>query len=158
MRTRDMTRVSLYIPNECDCRLETLRHLRAFPYALEYHARSRHNSKDPTAFRIDPMRGMSRAVGGKRARRLTHYANIPAQVLLDTSQTLQRALITGIMSTQMHAQAEIIVKELSAVLAESEKILYTPIPIFHSLATRAAYSLCGFSPYPSPFGCRLDGV
>lgn len=127
--TRDMTRVSLYIPNECDCRLETLRHLRAFPYALEYHVRSRHNnSKDPTAFRIDPMRGMSRAVGEKRARRLTHYENIPAQVLMDMSQILQRALITG-MSTQMHAQAEIIVKELSAVLAESEKILYTPIPI-----------------------------
>jgi len=41
---------------------------------------------------------------------------------------LQNALTTG-MSTQMHAQAEIILKELSAVLAESEKILYTPIPI-----------------------------
>ena len=56
------------------------------------------------------------------------YENIPAQVLMDMTQILQRALMKG-MSTQMHAQAEIIVKELSAVLAESEKILYTPIPI-----------------------------
>jgi predicted membrane chloride channel (bestrophin family) len=47
---------------------------------------------------------------------------------MDMSQILQNALTTG-MSTQMHAQAEIILKELSAVLAESEKILYTPIPI-----------------------------
>ena len=129
--TRDMTRVSQYIPNEGDCRIETLRHLRAFPYALESHVRkgrTRQNPKDPTSFRVDPMPCMARALGKRRARRFMFYENIPAQVLMDMTQILQRALMKG-MSTQMHAQAEIIVKELSAVLAESEKILYTPIPI-----------------------------
>ena len=129
--TRDMTRISQYIPNERDYRLETLRHLRAFPYALEYHVRKgriRPNVMDRTSFGVDPMPSISRAVGEKRARRLTFYENVPAQVLMDMSQILQNALTTG-MSTQMHAQAEIILKELSAVLAESEKILYTPIPI-----------------------------
>mmetsp|Transcript_11975 Transcript_11975/g.46439 ORF Transcript_11975/g.46439 Transcript_11975/m.46439 type:complete len:114 (+) Transcript_11975:971-1312(+) len=73
---------------------------------------------------------MARALGKRRARRFMLYENIPAQVLMDMTQILQRALMKG-MSTQMHAQAEMIVKikELSAVLAESEKILYTSIPI-----------------------------
>ena len=129
--TRDMSRISQYIPNEGDCRIETLRHLRAFPYALESHVRkgrTRQNPKDPTSFRVDPMPSMARALGERRARRFTFYENIPAQVLMDMSQILHRGLMKG-MSTQMHTQAEIIVKELSAVLAECEKILYTPIPI-----------------------------
>ena len=129
--TRDMTRLSQYIPNEGNCRIETLQHLRAFPYALESHVRkgrARTNPKDPTSFRVDPMPGMARALGERRTRRFMSCENIPAQVLMDMTQILQRALITG-LSTQMLAQAEIIVKELSAVLAECEKILYTPIPI-----------------------------
>ena len=152
--TRDMTRLSQYIPNEGNCRIETLQHLRAFPYALESHVRkgrARTNPKDPTSFRVDPMPGMARALGERRTRRFMSCENIPAQVLMDMTQILQRALITG-LSTQMHAQAEIIVKELSAVLAECEKILYTPIPEsrsilpsqFRLLATLAAYSPCGF--------------
>ena len=32
--TRDLTRMSQYVPNEESCRLDILKHLRAFPYAM----------------------------------------------------------------------------------------------------------------------------
>ncbi len=141
--TRDLTRMSQYVPNEESCRLDILKHLRAFPYAMEAHTRkgrTRSDKSDPTAFRVDPVPGMARALGSKKAQRLAFYENIPAQVLLDMSQILNKALTLG-MSTQMHQQCEIIVKELSSVLAESEKILYTPIPISYTRHTSRTLTL-----------------
>jgi predicted membrane chloride channel (bestrophin family) len=119
------------------------RRVRAFPYAMEAHTRkgrTRSDKSDPTAFRVDPVPGMARALGSKKAQRLAFYENIPAQVLLDMSQILNKALTLG-MSTQMHQQCEIIVKELSSVLAESEKILYTPIPISYTRHTSRTLTL-----------------
>jgi len=37
--SRDLTRLSQYIPNEGGCRKELLVHLQAFPYAFEAHVR-----------------------------------------------------------------------------------------------------------------------
>ena len=141
--TRDLTRMCQYVPNQEGCRLDILKHLRAFPYAMEAHVRkgrTRGSKSDPTAFRVDPVPGMARALGQKRAQRLAYYENIPSQVLLDMSQILNRALTMG-MSTQMHQQCEIIVKELSSVLSESEKILYTPIPISYTRHTSRILTL-----------------
>ena len=141
--TRDLTRMSQYVPNAGGLRLDVLKHLRAFPYAVESHVRkgrSREDARDPTAFRVDPVPGMARALGAKRAQRLAYYENIPAQVLFDTSQILNHALSLG-MSTQMHQQCEIIVKELSSVVSESEKILYTPIPISYTRHTSRTLTL-----------------
>ena len=141
--TRDLTRMSQYVPNAGGLRLDVLKHLRAFPYAVESHVRkgrSREDARDPTAFRVDPVPGMARALGAKKAQRLAYYENIPVQVLFDTSQILNKALSLG-MSTQMHQQCEIIVKELSSVVSESEKILYTPIPISYTRHTSRTLTL-----------------
>jgi predicted membrane chloride channel (bestrophin family) len=135
--------MSQYVPNQDGLRLDVLKHLRAFPYAMESHVRkgrSREDARDPTAFRVDPVPGMTRALGTKKAQRLAYYENIPAQVLLDMSQILNKALSLG-MSTQMHQQCEIIVKELSSVVSESEKILYTPIPISYTRHTSRTLTL-----------------
>jgi putative membrane protein len=141
--TRDLTRMSQYVPNQNGLRLDILKHLRSFPYALESHVRkgrTRSDSRDPTAFRVDPVPGMARALGAKKAQRLAYYENIPAQVLFDMSQLMNAALALG-MSTQMHQQCEIIIKELSSVISESEKILYTPIPISYTRHTSRTLTL-----------------
>jgi len=141
--TRDLTRMAQYVPNKGGLRLDILKHLRSFPYAVESHVRkgrTRTDSRDPTAFRVDPVPGMARALGAKKAQRLAYYENIPSQVLFDMSQILNKALSLG-MSTQMHQQCEIIVKELSSVVSESEKILYTPIPISYTRHTSRTLTL-----------------
>ena len=71
------------------------------------------------------------------------YENIPAQVLMDMTQILQRALMKG-MSTQMHAQAEIIVKSSAPCSQRARKSFILPSRS-RLLATLAAYSQCGFS-------------
>ena len=56
--TRDLTRMCQYVPNQEGCRLDILKHLRAFPYAMEAHVRkgrTRGSESDPTAFRVDPV-------------------------------------------------------------------------------------------------------
>ena len=129
--TRDLTRMCQYVPNEENVRAQVLALLQAFPYALEAHVRqgrTRTSTNDPTAFRVDPVRGMSRVLGVEHATRLAQHENIPARVLLDMSTKLHRGITIG-MSTQMHQQCELILKELSDVLASSEKILHTPMPI-----------------------------
>jgi len=162
---RDMIRMAQYIPNEGGCREAVMKHLQAFPYALEAHVRkgrTRKSKKDPTAFRVDPIPGLSRALGEETARRLSQCENIPAQVLLDASTVMTRALSIG-MSTQIHQQCEIILKELSQVISGCEKILFTPIPISYTRHTSrtiiiwlltlplALWDLMGMSMIPAIF-------
>ena len=123
--TRDMSRISQYIPNEGDCRIETLRHLRAFPYALESHVRkgrTRQNPKDPTSFRVDPMPCMARALGKRRARRFMFYA--PSQVLMMRHRH-RSALMKGMHA--MYAQAEILLRAQRALQRAKICILHRPV-------------------------------
>ena len=74
--------MSQHVPNAGGLRLDVLKHLRAFPYAVESHVRkgrSREDARDPTAFRVDPVPGMARALGAKKAQRLAYYENIPCR-------------------------------------------------------------------------------
>ena len=56
-------------------------------------------------------------LGKERAQALMAHpdGNLPAHMLLDMSTILQKALTIG-MSTQMHQQTELVLKELSHVV------------------------------------------
>ena len=87
-------------------------------YACDAHVRkgrTRANSDDPTAFRVDATGDIARILGESKAAEYGRAGNKPMYLAAAASKSLKRGLEAG-MSEFMHSECEAAVTELHKVI------------------------------------------
>ena len=142
---RDLTRLLQYVP-EGDRRCEGTRrsvvgYAASIGFAIEAHmrkGRTRVDPDDPTAFKVDPSRNLTRILGETEARRIVNLPgashNLPMVMNAQASKELRRALKAG-MPHMIHRECEDLVAELGKISGGAERIISTPIPLSYTRHT-----------------------
>ena len=142
---RDLTRLLQYVP-EGDRRCEGTRrsvvgYAASIGFAIEAHmrkGRTRVDPDDPTAFKVDPSRNLTRIFGETEAKRIVNLPgashNLPMVMNAQASKELRRALKAG-MPHMIHRECEDLVAELGKISGGAERIISTPIPLSYTRHT-----------------------